>query len=227
MRTNPRSKLGASGGWSLAHVIIMLSRGPGFSMKRCFSPCATISCCASCRLPTCGVLRGNGARASGRATWASCRPCGDREVSRRPQSCPIRHARQAFRPAAAPKRAALATSGRVRRVGPSALRAVLGLAAVRRASAPAARIRESPCGASSPRSRLLAPRVLRGACAERGRSRVATRSPSATFPPKRVALLRRISSVRLSPLGARRPARSSRSVFFVLRRTHSPSLDFA
>ena len=158
LRTNPRSKLGASGGWSLAHVIIMLSRGPGFSMKRCFSPCATISCCASCRLPTCGVLRGNGARASGRATWASCRPCGDREVSRRPQSCPTRLVRQAVRPAAAPKRAALAIPGRVRRVGPSALRAVLGLAAVRRASAPA--------------------------------------------------------------------ARSSRSVFFVLRRTHSPSLDF-
>ena len=85
-------------------------------MKRCLSPCATISCCASCRLPTCGALRGNGARASGRATWASCRPCGDREVSRRPQSCPTRLVRQAVRSAAAPKRAALATSGRVRRV---------------------------------------------------------------------------------------------------------------
>ncbi len=27
---------------------------------------------ASCRLPTCGAFRGNGAPASGRATWASC-----------------------------------------------------------------------------------------------------------------------------------------------------------
>ena len=67
---------------------------------------------------------------------ASCRlpTCGDREVSRRPQSCPTRHVRQSVRPAAAPKRAALAIPGRVRRVAPSRLRAVLGLAAVRRAS---------------------------------------------------------------------------------------------
>ena len=89
------------------------------------------------------------------------RPCGDRKVSRRAQSCPTRLVRQAVRSATAPIRAALATSGRVRR-----WRGVSGLAPVRRASAPAARIRESPRRALSPRSRLLALRVLRGACGE-------------------------------------------------------------
>ena len=56
---------------------------------------------------------------SARQSHASCRlpTCGDREVSRRPQSCPTRLVRQAVRPAAAPKRAALAIPGRVRRVG--------------------------------------------------------------------------------------------------------------
>ena len=57
-------------------------------------------------------------------------------------------------------------------------------------------------------------RVICGACGERGRLRVATRLPSATFPPKRVALLRRIASARLSPLGARpsRPLLTQRPV---------------
>ena len=128
---------------------------------------------------------------------ASCRlpTCGDREVSRRPQSCPTRLVRQAVRPAAAPKRAALAIPGRVRRVGPSALRAVLGLAAVRRASAPAARIRESPCGASSP--------------------------DTASRPARPSRRVRRTAFARLSPLGARssRPLLTQR--LFLLRRISS------
>ena len=210
-------------------------------MKRCLSPCATISCCASCRLPTCGALRGNGARASGRATWASCRPCGDREVSRRPQSCPIRHARQAFRSAAAPKRAALATSGRVRRVarrpplrfGHFGLRPQSRACVPSSASLPFAGRPLPPPASANPRAVL--------------RRRGAGSSPRASFAARaanagaRASLRDRLRRPSLRSAlrfcGAFRPSVSLRSAlgvppaphaafFFVLRRTHSPSLDF-
>ena len=142
----------------------------------------------SCRLPTCGALRGNGAPASERATWASCRPCGDREVSRRPQSCPTRPSgkRSApLRPRSAPRWRFLVefVASRLRACGSAS------------ASLPFA-VRPLPPPASANhrawlrrRIRLLAPRVLRGAYGE----------------PRPPVSLR-------SALG--RPARSSRNVLF-------------
>ena len=125
---------------------------------------------------------------------ASCRlpTCGDREVSRRPQSCPTRLVRQAVRPAAAPKRAALAIPGRVRRVGrrPPLRSGYFGL-----------RPQSRPCGPASA-SLPFAVRPLPSPASANPRAwlrrRGAGSSPRASFAARAANLVRPSLSARRS-----------------------------
>ena len=125
-------------------------------------------------------LRGKRAHAGQTGDLDVLRPCGDRRVSRRAQSCPTRLACPALRsPGPRPR-------PRTRlRMAPLAEFVASGASPASRPfagrQAPAARIRESPRRALSPRSRLRALRGLRGACDAPHPARLA---PLGTKPPR-------------------------------------------
>ena len=167
-------------------------------------------------LSVCSRFRGKRAHVGQTGDFGVLRPCGDRRVSRRAQSCQTRLACPALRsPGLKPRpRTRLRMAPLVEFVASGASPASRPFVG---RQAPAARIRESPRRALSPRSRLLALRGPRGACDEPLTARLTSLGTKPPLPAPHAPFFRRFAF----PSRPSRPSSPSRLHSHARRHSHA------